>query len=241
MLKRLLKQEWEAIAGILAAIAAIVLHFLHITEQSTLLAITLVLIALLFLRDLRRENQMEKISSVLEDNLKSLGEIKDRVTPSEISLIGPAELRTASEAFARKGQGEAVWFNVCLRMYKSQEPFNLMLKPFIDNPKIKTLRFVLNVTEKDRWVSDLLPKIKACAGYAKVEEPCWVNLDNRVSFIIVEKSEGKAEALISFWGEPFMAIGIDKSVPRYVIRVNENSDLIPRLKEIERITRLNCP
>jgi hypothetical protein len=60
-------------------------------------------------------------------------------------------------------------------------------------------------------------------------------------FIIVEKSEGKAEALISFWGEPFMAIGIDKSVPRYVIRVNENSELIPRLKEIERITRLNCP
>jgi hypothetical protein len=241
MLKRLLKQEWEAIAGILAAIAAIVLHFLHITEQSTLLAITLVLIALLFLRDLRRENQMEKISAVLEENFKSLDEIKDRVIPSEISLIGPAELRTASEAFAHKGQGEVVWFNVCLRMYKSQEPFNLMLKPFIDNPKIKTLRFVLNVTEKDRWVNDVLPKIKACAGYAKVEDPCWVNLDNRVSFIIVEKSEGKAEALISFWGEPFMAIGIDKSVPRYVIRVNENSELIPRLKEIERITRLNCP
>ncbi len=237
MLKRLLSQEWEALAGIIAAVAAIVLHFLRIGDIETLLAIALVLIALLFLRDLRHESEMNKISTAAEKANTILGDIKAYIRPSEVTLIGPTELRAASELFARKGQGEVVWYNVCLRMYKAQEPFDVMLKPFLENPKVTTLRFVLGKGEKERWQNDVLPKIKACDGHKKVTEPFWADLEPRLSFVITEASEGKAEALVSFWGEPFMAVSTDKSVPRYILHVRENSDLIARLKELERISR----
>jgi hypothetical protein len=237
MLKRLLTQEWEALAGIVAAVAAIVLHFLHITEIETLLAIALVLIALLFLRDLRHEGQMDKIAARAERAVSYLDDIKASLRPPGVTLVGPTELRLASEQFAVKGQGEVVWFNVCLRMYRAQEPFNVMVRPFLDNPKVTMLRFVLSPGEKERWQTDLVPKIKACPGYKKVNEPVWANLEPRISFVIAETEGGRAEALVSFWGEPFMAVSTEKSVPRYILHVRENSELIDRLKELERMSR----
>ena len=239
MLKHYLKQDWDAIAGILAAITALILELLHvITDVNTLLAIAIVLMALLLLRDFRRENQTETQTASIERAMKLLEEMKNSLRPSEITLIGPTELASASLQFAQKGQGEVVWFNVCLRMYKAQQPFNIMLRPFIENPLVTSARFVLNSAEKERWLSDVLPKIQVCAGRLKVEEPFWCELKDNISFVIVETGTGKAEALISFWGEPFMALGADKNVPRYVLHVSSSSELIDRLKEKERICRL---
>jgi hypothetical protein len=238
MLRHLLKQEWEAVAGIVAAIAAIVLHFLHITETNTMLAILLVLIALLFLRDLRHESQLEKTASFTETIAVLLSDIKSSLRPLDITLVGPSELGNASEQFAKRGQGQVVWFNVCLRMYKAQDTFNIMLKPFLDNSKVTSMRFVLDPGEKARWQADVVPKVKASSGFDKVEEPLWVELEDKLSFVMAETGESKAEALVSFWGEPFMAVSTDRNVPRYILHVWENSELIERLKELERIRRL---
>ena len=49
MFKRLLKQDWEVVAVLLAAIIALILHFLHITEEGVLLAIAIVLLAFLLI------------------------------------------------------------------------------------------------------------------------------------------------------------------------------------------------
>ncbi|HML98205.1 MAG TPA: hypothetical protein PKD75_06960, partial [Tepidiformaceae bacterium] len=49
------RYDWDAIAGIVAAGAAMVLHLLHIIETDVLLTIALVVLALLLFRDLRRE------------------------------------------------------------------------------------------------------------------------------------------------------------------------------------------
>ena len=54
-IRRLLSLDWDAIAGVVAAVVAIVMHFLHLIDQGVLLMITVVLLALLFLRGLRRE------------------------------------------------------------------------------------------------------------------------------------------------------------------------------------------
>jgi hypothetical protein len=239
MLKRLLKQDWDAIAGILAAITALILHLLHYTDENTLLAIAIVLMAILLLRDFRRENQAEKLESSVERISSAVEDVKRAVRTPDVTLIGPTELRAASLGFAQKGRGEVVWYNVCLRMYKAQQPFNIMLRPFIENPAVSSVRFVLDSDEKERWQSDVLPKINATSGYTKVEEPYWCHLKDNISFVIAETGEeGQSEALVSFWGEPFMAIGTDKNVPRYVLYVNSNSELIARLKEKERICRL---
>ena len=48
-MKRVLTFDWDAIAGIIAAVAAIVLHLLHVVEEDVLLVIAVVLIAVLFL------------------------------------------------------------------------------------------------------------------------------------------------------------------------------------------------
>jgi hypothetical protein len=239
MLKRLLKQDWDAVAGILAAITALILELLHIGDVNTLLAIAIVLMALLLLRDFRRENQAEKLESSVERISSAVEDMKQAVRMPEVTLIGPTELRAASLGFAQKGRAEVVWYNVCLRMYKAQQPFNVMLKPFIENPAVSSIRFVLDNGEKERWQSDVLPKIKNTSGYAKVEEPYWCNLKDNISFVIAETGEeGQAEALVSFWGEPFMAIGTEKSVPRYVLHVAAGSEMVKRLKEKERICRL---
>lgn len=83
-----------------------------------------------------------------------------------------------------------------------------------------------------------MPKIKACSGQQKVLEPLWIDLSDTISFVMIDIGGGKSEALVSFWGEPFMALATDKNVPRYVLHVNSNSELIVRLKEKERICRL---
>jgi hypothetical protein len=54
-IKRILLLEWDAIAGVLAALVAIVLHFLHLAKIDVLLTISTVLVAALFIRHLRRE------------------------------------------------------------------------------------------------------------------------------------------------------------------------------------------
>ncbi len=238
MLKRLLRQDWEAVAGVLAALAALILHFLHYIETDIILAIALVLLAIILFRDIRRENQAERLAKAQNGMIASLGDIQSALHPPEVVLIGPKDLRSQSMRFAHKGKGEVVLFNTCLRMYRPQQPFDIMLRPFIENPDITSIRFVLDNNEKDRWQTNVLPKVAACSGRKKVQEPFWCQLKENVSFVLVETGpEGEAEALVSFWGEPFMAMSAEKNVPRYVLYVRESSELIARLKEHERICR----
>jgi len=54
-----------------------------------------------------------------------------------------------------------------------------------------------------------------------VPPPSWADLDSGVSFLIAETDSvtGKAEALVSFWGEPFMATHHNRRIPGYIIFV----------------------
>jgi len=238
MLKRLLKQDWEVIAVLLAALIALILHFLHYTEIDLLMAIAIVLLAMFLIRDIKRESQVGHFAAV-EDSIKnSLIDIQSSLTPPDIALIGPSQLQAASIQFAKKGQGEVIFFNICLRMYKSKHPFNIMLRPYIENTEITSIQFVLDPKEKERWDTNITPKLADYADRKKVKEPVWCELEENISFILVEtEASGKAEALVSFWGEPFMARSAGVNVPRYILHVRQNSELITNLKEHERISR----
>ena len=84
MLKRLLKQDWEVIAVLLAALIALILHFLHITEIDLLMAIAIVLLAMFLIRDIKRESQAGHFASV-EDRIKnSLIDIQSSLTLPDI-------------------------------------------------------------------------------------------------------------------------------------------------------------
>ena len=234
-MKRLLRLDWHVIAGILAAVAAIVLHLLHLVAVDVLLTITLVLLALLLFRDLRREEAEERVAATIQETRAEVGELRRALASPEAILIGPRLLQAESRRFAEAARGRMVWFNMCFAMFRSQEVFDLMLRPAIENPHVESIEFISGRGERERWDRFMQPKIEACRGAAKVAEPRWRELPETVSFILAEfEPDGATEALLSFWGEPFMSRTHGAQVPRYTFRIAGHSDLIAQFVELER-------
>lgn len=237
-MKRLLKLDWDALAGIIAAVIALTLHFLHIIEEGVLLALALVLLALLLIRDLRRESETEKALALTEKTEATVSRIESVVGQPEVVLFGPSRLVSESERFSTRARGEMVWFNVCLTMFRPQALFDKLLRPAIENPLVSSILFICDESEKALWQSEIMPKVQKCQLSDKISEPKWCALRESVSFILSDKDGGSMEALLSFWGEPFMAKTTERDVPRYIFLVPNKSELLPRLAELERNYRM---
>jgi hypothetical protein len=233
------RYDWDAIAGIVAAAAALTLHLLHVVQPDILLTITLVLVALLLLRQLRHEDREERVESATHRTEQMMVKLHDVLKAPEVILVGPRQLRAASEAFARQARGDMVWFNVCLMMFRPQELFDYLLRPAVENPLVTRIEFVLDEGERINWRDHVVPKLAMCRGRDKVLEPRWCDLKESVSFVLADReSDGHAEAQLSFWGEPFMARATGRDVPRYIFHVQAHSELVPRLVELERSYRI---
>ena len=239
-MKQFLKYDWDAIAGIIAAGAAIIMHMLHLVEADVLLTIAVVLIALLFLRDLRRERQAEHLDASVQKTEVTVKEILSRLNPPDAVLVGPLSIHQVMEDFSRRARNEMVWFHVCPVMFKRQALFDALLKTAIDNPAVKSIQFVLDHSDHDLWESEVVPKIKQCPGQGKVKKTIWTNISGGVSAIISDiDKDAKTECLLSFWGEPFMARTPSHNVPRYVFHVQSHSELVGRMVEVVRSNCLN--
>jgi hypothetical protein len=236
---RLRHLDWDAIAGVVAAVTGLVLHLLHLVEIDTLVVIMMVLLAVLLLRDLHREDREERTRELLERAADDAAALRKSLAPPDALLVGPRQLREHSSRFAQQARGEMVWFNVCLLMFVPQSLFDVLLRPALENPHVTSIRFVLDPGEQGRWEAEVIPKARACRGHEKLLEPHWVDLDESVSFILADiGAEGRTQAQLSFWGEPFMARTRGQSVPRYIFDVQPHSELIPRLIELEREYRV---
>lgn len=241
-MERLRRLDFEALAGLIAAVTALVLHLLHVADTGLLLAIVLVILALILLRDMRREDREERETLAIEGAMTAIADIRAAVVPPDTVLIGPNALREESGRFSRQATGEMVWFNVCLSMFEPQPLFDALLRPAVENPRVLAIRFILDEGERERWQHVVLPKVHACAGAESVLEPIWTKLEHEsVSCILAETDAGGVEALLSFWGEPFMARAPGRDVPRYIFHVQRHSELIGRLRELERSYRLGGP
>lgn len=131
-------------------------------------------------------------------------------------------------------------FNVCLSMYRTQPLFDALLRPAIENPQVTSIQFVLDESQQGLWQAEVLPKITACGANSKVREPHWCALSKNISLILADTpSEGAEEALLSFWGEPFMAQSTERNVPRYIFHIQAHSELLPHLVEMERNCRIS--
>jgi hypothetical protein len=233
------RYDWDAVAGIVAAAVALVLHLLHVVEPDLLLTITLVLVALLLLRQLRHEEREERVEDATGRTEQLLVRLQDSLRSPDVVLVGPRQLRAASETFARQARGDMLWFNVCLMMFRPQELFDVLLRPAVENPHVTRIEFVLDEGERGKWRDHVVPKLAACRGREKVAEPRWCPLKESVSFVLADReADGHAEAQLSFWGEPFMARATGRDVPRYIFHVQAHSELIPRLIELERSYRI---
>jgi hypothetical protein len=77
-----------------------------------------------------------------------LEDIKATPHPAEIDLIGPGQLRRATSQFAERVQGEVIWFNACPEMLENKELCGTISNPFLANPEVTTIRFVLAKAEE---------------------------------------------------------------------------------------------
>lgn len=230
--------DWEAVAGVVAAVAALVLHLLHVADDGVLLAVVLVLLALVLLRDLRREAREERQTALLTSAAGAIDQLRSLLQAPDVLLLGPRALRSASTRLARRARGEMVWYNVCLLMFAPQDLFDALLRPALENPAVTGIQFVLDPREKERWRASVLPKVRATAGHEKVKEPRWTPLPETISFVLAENEDGAKEAHLSFWGEPFMARTPGGDLPRYVFHVQAGSELIGRLEDVLHQSRL---
>jgi hypothetical protein len=237
-LKRFLTLDWDAIAGIIAAVTAIVMHLLHLIDEGVLITIAVVLIALLFIRDLKRDRATEQAHATIEEIRTALQSIRTNLLPPDAVLVGPNQLRVASERFVANAKGEMIWFHVCLSMFRPQSLFDTLLRPAIENPQVASIQFILDENQKALWESEVLPKVDGCKGKDKVRPPRWTTIQESVSVIIADVgSTGGQKGLLSFWGEPFMARTTERNVPRYIFHVQKHSELITRLAELVRTYR----
>lgn len=233
--------DLEAAAGLIAAVTALVLHLLHIADEGLLLSIMLIILAPILLRDMRREDREARQTRAIESNMAAILDIRAATVLPDTVLVGPTRLREESARFSQRAHGEMVWFNVCLSMFEPQSLFDALLRPAIENPRVSSVRFILDESERERWQSVVLPKIAQCSGASSVGEPVWDTLsEEAVSCILAETDAGDVEALLSFWGEPFMARAPRRDVPRYIFHVQRHSELIGRLRELERGYRLQA-
>lgn len=242
MKKLLFQYDWDVIAGVVAAVIALLLHFLHIAESEVVLAIVLALLALLLIRDLRAESRTHRLSEEVERINVRLVEVQQALTPPDALLIGPQKLRQEFERFALDARGALTWYNVCCLMFKRQEVFDATLRLVLDNPHVTSIQLICDERERSLWESDVFPKVQRSGGADKVQTPVWGQLPQTISFILADVgTKGRAEVLLSFWGEPFMAHTIgDRNVPRYIFRVQHHSELIGRLAEVERQHRMEA-
>ncbi len=233
-LKKLFTLELDLVIGIIAAAAALLMHRLHMVDDDVMISLTVILIAILFIRDLRRDQTHEKMQAVIEANRDALQRIQTNLVPPDIILVGPSQLREASKQFSARARGDMTWFHVCLSMFRPQPLFDALLRPAIENPWVNSIQFVLDKSEKKLWATEVMPKVNTCRGAGKVKVH-WTTINEPVSLIISDSgASGGPECLLSFWGEPFMAQSVERNVPRYVLHVQAHSKLIAHLVEMER-------
>ncbi|MFV2040471.1 MAG: hypothetical protein ACC644_00575 [Candidatus Hydrothermarchaeales archaeon] len=236
----LAKENFDIVAVIVASFLALVLHAADLLPETYILPLILFLLALHVLHEMRSEIKHDEEVSAIHNKI---GSIDLKIKAGEISLIKPSELLEHTREMALKNTGEIWWFNICINMFLSDVVFENVFKPAIENKNTSRIIPVLKKQYKDQckdmWSTGVMPKIGKCIGADKVSEPIWTDIEGHIAFIAIDTSEeGVKEADISVWGEPFMAEymtegkEVQKSVPRYLIHVKGDSELIYRLTDI---------
>ena len=90
------KYDWDAIAGIAAAVGALILHVFHVVQTDILLTITLVLEAIILLRQLRHESREERVDATTARTEQMLAKVQDAMrTPDVVLIEGRRNFSTA--------------------------------------------------------------------------------------------------------------------------------------------------
>jgi len=234
-LVKLVRIEWDVIAGAIAAVIAMLCHLLGIASEEVVRGVMLLLLALLLVRDLRQEARTHKLTDAVQTLARKVADIEAAVGPRDVAVIGPKQLRQEFTRFANEIHGDVTWYHVCSRMFRRQELFDATLGQLLDNDDVRSIQLLLDEREREAWEAIIQPKLERHAGAAKVRAPLWGALTGGVSFILGEtRHGGTPEALVGILEEPFAARTTTASLPRYVLRIQDDSDLLNHFVDLAR-------
>ena len=91
-IRQAMSWEWDAIAGIAAAFVAIVLHLLHIVDETVVLPILLALVGLLFINFMRHSRNNELTAEQVERMGHTVDSLHAALERPGLALIGPRQL-----------------------------------------------------------------------------------------------------------------------------------------------------
>ncbi len=233
-LRYLLRIDWDVVAGIIAALIAMLLSFMGLVSETVGRGIILLLCALLLIRDLRGEARELRVFDKL-DVIKRHVTTLTAAKQADMHLVGPSKMRQEFVDFATTVYGEVRWFNACCRMFRRQEVFDATLRPFLDNPHVTAVHLMCRPEEQHSWSVDLLPKLQKCTRGDKVRPPLWGPIRTSVSFVLGDvDGDGRDEAVLAILQAPFATSNEGPFVPRFLVRVFSSSDLIAPLEEMAR-------
>lgn len=232
---RLLRIDWDVVAGALAAVLAMLFHLLGIASEEVVRGVMLLLLALLLVRDLRQESRTHRLTDAVQTLIRRVTDVEAAVGRRDVAVIGPKQLRREFDRFVAEIRGDVTWYHVCSRMFRRQELFDSTLGRLLENDAIRSIQLLLDEREHEMWRTDIQPKVSKHAAAAKVRAPLWGSLTGGVSFILGEIGEGGTpEALVGILEEPFAARTTTASLPRYVLRIQDDSELLNHFVELAR-------
>ena len=225
-LKKLLKTDWEIIAGLAAAVAVIILKLLHLVEAETMLTLAVVLLAGLFMRELRREAVIDKFAANIDKTQAGVQQLMIHYADQGSSLVTPSGMHDAMCAFSRRATGVCVFKHVSPFMFKKQANFDSFLKPMIEHDAVSEVVFIINEDEAENFNFHIKQKADDCDGGSKIAKP--ILADNTDANGIIACNCGLTEgfeALITFFSEPFMVKYGENWVPKFALHVLPESEV----------------
>lgn len=112
-IRKLLSIEWDTLSGVVAALAAMVLSFFDLASPMTVRAILLLIVALILLRELRRDSREAQYAEHLDIMRQDVHALLDKAGGACMTLIPPAALLHEFQDFATHLHGTVTWYNAC--------------------------------------------------------------------------------------------------------------------------------
>jgi len=232
-LKILKSGEWDLLAVAVASVIGIVGHVLGLIPESYVISLILLLLALHALHEIGHDMKFERANSAVMHIAERFSSLEP-----EVKVISSNHFRHG-EDLARRNRGIFVWFNTPMTVMRSQEVFDLMLKPAIESEKTKKVKFILPPDQKDFFDREVWTKIQECKGEEKVEYPMFTEIKENFAFKMIDSSEREEENEfhLTFLDRPFTITreredGRSVTHPRVIFHVKPGTELAKSLKDI---------
>lgn len=236
-LRKLLSIEWDTLSGVAAAATAMVLSFFDLVSPTTVRAILLLIVALILLRELRRDASESEYAGHLDVLRQDVRTLVKNTGGTGVTVVEPTALVHEFRDFAAHLHGTVTWYNACCGMFCRSEAFDTTLGRLIDNPEIDAVQMLCDRREQPAWEKNVAAHVRQLNAATKVREPLWGDLPTSLSFLIgARRGDDEQQALIAIMEDPFASRGRFLRVPRYLLRVQNGTAILVEMNELVRTT-----